>query len=157
MGLFGCDYLETTGTVFLEYRCKLSRQQLDSYTAQNICTTSRHTDCADYKNSSGCFITTAVCLAMGKADDCEELAAMRFFRDKWLRGQPDGTELIEDYYRIAPVIVEKINKQPNRKSIFAMLYQSYILPCVKCIKAEKFIDSKRIYVDMVTTMKQEYC
>ncbi len=107
MGLLGCDYLETVGTVFPEYRCKLSRQQLNSYTAQNICMTSRYADCADYKNSSGCFITTAVCLSMGKADDCEELIAMRLFRDKWLQNQPDGAELIEDYYRTAPAIVEK--------------------------------------------------
>ena len=157
MGLLGCDYLETVGTVFPEYRCKLSRQQLNSYTAQNICMTSRYADCADYKNSSGCFITTAVCLSMGKADDCEELIAMRLFRDKWLQKQPDGAELIEDYYRTAPAIVEKIDQQPDRKSIYATIYRKYILPCVECVKAEKFIDSKRVYVEMVNSMKEQYC
>lgn len=156
MGLFGCDYLETVGTVFPEYRCKYSRQQLSSRTASDICMSSRYTECADYKNATRCFITTAACLTMGKADDCEELTMMRLFRDEWLRNQPDGQELIEDYYQTAPSIVEKINQQPNRESIYAMLYQKYILPCVEHTKAKNFADSERIYVDMVTTLKEQY-
>lgn len=159
MGIFGgCKYLETTGAVFTEYRCQLSRQQLEAWTATNICASSRHTECADYKKSSGgCFITTAVCLTMDKPDDCEELTAMRLFRDKWLRNQPDGSKLIEDYYRTAPIIVEKIDQQPDREMIYSNIYTEYILPCVECTKAEKFADSKKIYVDMVTSLKAQYC
>ncbi len=157
MGLFGCDYLETIGTVFPEYRCKHSRQQLSTNTAKDICMTSRYTECADYKNASHCFITTAVCLSMGKADNCEELTAMRLFRDDWLRHQPDGSELIEDYYRIAPAIVKKIDQLPDRESIYSMIYQKYILPCVECTKAKRFADSKQIYVTMVNAMKEQYC
>lgn len=157
MGILGgCEYLETVGTVFTEYRCKRSRQKLESWTATNICMSNRHTECADYKNSSGCFITTAVCLTMGKPDDCEELTAMRSFRDKWLRKQPDGIELIEDYYRTAPGIVEKIDQQPNREAIYATIYREYILPCVECTKSENFAYSKKIYVEMVDSLKAQY-
>ncbi|MDE7418240.1 MAG: hypothetical protein K2N44_18365 [Lachnospiraceae bacterium] len=158
MGILGgCDYLETSGSVFMEYHCKRSKQKLESWTATNICMTNRHTECADYKGSSGCFITTAVCLTMGKPDDCEELTAMRLFRDKWLRDQPDGSKLIEDYYQTAPAIVDKIDQQPDRESIYSAIYKDYILPCVDCVKAEKFADSKKIYVDMVTSLKEQYC
>ena len=52
-----------------------------------------------------CFITTAVCEAEGKPDDCAELTAFRRFRDGWLSQQPDGPALIEEYYEIAPAIV----------------------------------------------------
>ena len=156
MGLFGCEYLEMEGTIFTEYRCKYSRQRLDSRTATDICMSSRHADCEDYKNATRCFITTAVCLTMGKPDDCEELTLMRVFRDEWLRDQPDGAALIEDYYKTAPGIVEKINQQPERRDIYREIYQKYILPCVEGVKAKHFADSKRIYMDMVTTLKAQF-
>lgn len=53
MGIFGCEHLETTGIVLPEYRCKYSRQQLSTRTAQDICMTSRHKECSDYKKASG--------------------------------------------------------------------------------------------------------
>ena len=57
----------------------------------------------------------------------------------------------------ASSLVEKIDQQPDRKSIYATIYRKYILPCVECVKAEKFIDSKRVYVEMVNSMKEQYC
>lgn len=156
MGIFGCDYLETVGTFLPEYRCKYSRQQLSSRTVTDICMTSRYVDCADYKNASRCFITTAVCLTMGKSDNCEELTVMRAFRDEWLRKQPDGAALVEDYYQTAPVIVEKIDEQPDRKSIYSSIYGDYILPCVKNAKARNFDKSKQIYMNMVNTLKERF-
>ena len=156
MGIFGCEYLEVNGVILPEYRCKYSRQQLSARTATDICMSSRHTDCADYKNATRCFITTAVCLTMGKPDTCEELTLMRFFRDEWLRNQPDGPALIEDYYRTAPKIVERINQQPDRSAIYSGIYHAYILPCVENVKAKRFAESRRIYVDMVTTLQARY-
>lgn len=156
MGLFGCDYLETVGTFLPEYRCKYSRQQLSSRTATDICMSSRYVDCADYKNASRCFITTAVCLTMEKPDNCEELTVMRSFRDEWLRNQPDGMALIENYYQVAPTIVKKIDAQPDRKTIYSGIYENYILPCVKNAKARKFDVSKQIYMNMVNTLKEQY-
>lgn len=93
---------------------------------------------------------------MGKPDNCEELRLMRFFRDGWLRDQPDGIALIKDYYQTAPAIVEKINQQPDRKAIYEEIYQNHILPCVESIKTERFADSKRIYINMVTNLKKQF-
>lgn len=157
MSFFGCDYLETNGSIFTEYRCKYSRRSLDSRTATDICMSSRYLECEDYKNATRCFITTAVCLTMGKSDRCEELTAMRRFRDEWLRNQPDGPELIEDYYQTAPAIVENINRRPDRESIYSEIYKSYILPCVKCVEAERFGEGRQIYLELVDTMKRQYC
>lgn len=76
---------------------------------------------------------------MGKPDNCEELTLMRFFRDEWLRDQPDGKDLIEDYYKIAPDIVKKINMQPEHKAIYREIYRKYILPCVEGVKAKHLL------------------
>lgn len=157
MGLFGCDYLETAGALFPEYRCKYSRQSIPARTAQDICMTSRFYDCADYKNASRCFVTTAVCLALGKPDRCEELTAMRTFRDEWLRWQPDGPALIEEYYAVAPGIVEKIDRQPDRQRIYMDIYDSYIRPCVAYAKAGRYSDCRGVYTAMVDTLKAAYC
>lgn len=157
MGFFGCDYLETIGTFLPEYRCKYTRQTLDSRTATDICMSSRYVDCADYKNASRCFITSAVCLTLGKSDNCEELTVMRLFRDEWLRKQPGGLERIEEYYNIAPVIVAQIDKSPERERIYAGIYEKYILPCVKNAKVKNFVESNRIYMTMVEVLKAKYC
>lgn len=156
MGLFGCDYLETVGTFMPEYRCKYSRQTLSSRTAQDICMSSRYVDCADYKNATRCFITTAVCITLGKPDDCEELSTMRMFRDTWLRNQPDGPALIDDYYAAAPQIVAAINRTEDRKSIFEAIYKDYILPCVENAKEKNYLASKQIYIQMVNSLKAQY-
>ena len=46
--------------------------------------------------------------------------------------------------------------EAERKAIYKEIYQKYILPCVKGVKAKRFSDSKRIYMDMVTTLKAQY-
>lgn len=156
MGFFGCEYLETIGGIFTEYRCKYSRQTLSSRTATDICMSSRYYDCADYKNASRCFITTAVCLTLGKSDHCDELTTMRIFRDEWLRQQPDGFALIEEYYATAPVIVEEIDKQTDRMDIYKGIYEQYILPCVVNTKTKCYDEAKRIYITMVNILKAKY-
>ncbi len=157
MGLFGCEYLETRGGFFTTYICKRTMKEIESRTAEDVCMSGRYYDCYDYKNGSMCFITTAVCLTMGKPDDCDELTEMRRFRDEWLRFQPDGTELIENYYKTAPTIVEQINKEDNRKEIFASIYRDYILPCVEQAKKGCYSESKKIYVAMVDRLNAQYC
>ncbi|WP_300569546.1 CFI-box-CTERM domain-containing protein [uncultured Acetatifactor sp.] len=156
MGFFGCDYLETIGTFLPEYRCKYSRQTLDSRTATDICMSSRYADCADYKNASRCFITTAVCLTLGKPDNCEELTLMRSFRDEWLREQPDGAKRIEEYYSIAPTIVARIDGLPERQSIYADIYKQYIKPCVENAERKSYDNCNQIYTKMLDILKQLY-
>ena len=153
MGLFGCDYLESRGILFTTYYCTYSRQELAGNTAHDICMTSRYADCSDYKNASRCFITTAVCLTMSKPDDCEELTVMRRFRDNWLRDQPSGAEQIEEYYRVAPSIVRKIDSNPDRRAIYKYIYEKYIVPCVDNIGKGNYSESRKIYTDMVDCLR----
>lgn len=103
-----------------------------------------------------CFITTAVCDSFGKADDCYELTAFRNFRDKWLANQADGKTLIDEYYEIAPKIVEKINSLSNSADIYKNIWRDYLSTCLKFIEVGENSKCKKIYIDMVNTLKEKF-
>ena len=56
----------------------------------------------------GCFLTTAVILTRGEADDGPTLTTLRGFRDGWLAETEEGRALISEYYVLAPGIVSAI-------------------------------------------------
>ena len=105
---------------------------------------------------SGCFITTATCLTLGKEDNCYELNAFRQFRDYWLLQQNDGQALIDEYYQLAPQIVTKINQETNYQEIYTELWQTYLLPCLKMLESKDFISCKQKYMDMVHNLQKKY-
>ena len=106
--------------------------------------------------SDSCFITTAVCDSFGKADDCYELTAFRNFRDKWLALQEDGKNLIAEYYDVAPKIVEKINSLSNSAEIYKNIWTDYLSECLKSIEDGDNLNCKKIYVEMVNTLKEKF-
>ena len=99
--------------------------------------------------SKGCFITTAVCVYLGKADDCEELSNFRNYRDNWLVNQPEGRALIEEYYRIAPELVRRMNESPDYEVICQTLWDEYLVPCHQMILNNQLDECKIKYIDMV--------
>ena len=98
---------------------------------------------------SYCYITTATCEAYGKPDDCYELTMFRKFRDRWLQNQPDGKELIARYYATAPAIVELINKQPDRMSIYNNINKQYLSKCLSYIESGDNEKCKTTYIAMM--------
>lgn len=109
-----------------------------------------------YETTSGCFITTAVCGTFNKPDDCYELTSFRNFRDNWLVNQPDGASLVQEYYRIAPGIVERINALADAKNIYMSIWQEYLKPCLTCIEDGNMQKCKEIYVDMVRNLQKKF-
>lgn len=103
-----------------------------------------------------CFITTAVCESEGKPDDCAELTAFRAFRDGYLKAQPDGTALIEEYYRIAPTIVMCIDVCGDRDARYAAIRKQYLQPCYNALQAGDLAGCKTKYVRMVRDLEREY-
>ena len=71
----------------------------------------------------GCFITTAVCKYSHLPDDCETLQTMRAWRDGWMQETAQRREMVEAYYVVAPIYVEKISALPEtlQKTIWVML------------------------------------
>ena len=109
-----------------------------------------------YKPDDGCFITTAVCGSFGKCDDCYELTTFRNFRDGWLAAQPDGKNLIAEYYSTAPAIVDKINRLSDAAQIYKNIWQKYLAPCLAFIEQGDNQSCKKLYVEMVTSLKKKF-
>ena len=116
----------------------------------------RYGSCRNKKNKHrldprqrGCFLTTAVCEYLGKADDCEELTTLRAYRDNWLAKQPGGRELIEEYYAIAPGIVRAMKESEDYGAISEELLARYIRPCLALIAEGKNEECKQLYIEMV--------
>ena len=71
--------------------------------AQNASAQRSSGSSGNFSAGVGCFITTVCCEYKGLADDCEELTILRKFRDTYVPKQ-----LVKEYYKIAPKIVEII-------------------------------------------------
>lgn len=106
-------------------------------------------------NSEGCFITTAVCTSFHKTDYCYELTMFRNFRDTWLQKQQDGSDLITEYYRIAPGIVKHIDSLANAKEIYHSIWYTYLQPCLACLERGEYQQCKAVYISMVKELQKK--
>lgn len=129
----------------------------DNHTTSNVLQLSSYEAIGGgFKKSIFCYITTAVCDTLGKADDCYELTLLRNYRDQYLAKTEDGKALIKEYYEIAPRLVLSIDTYDSCNSIYSDLYSEYILPCIKDIENEKLEDCKEKYVHMVRSLEEQY-
>jgi len=103
-----------------------------------------------------CFITTAVCRYLGRADDCAELTAFRHFRDSWLISQPGGSALIDEYYRIAPAIVTAINFYGDPDTEYPVIWKTWLQPCYEALNRGDPVGCFALYTDMVRRLKMRY-
>ncbi|MCI7814307.1 MAG: CFI-box-CTERM domain-containing protein [Lachnospiraceae bacterium] len=103
-----------------------------------------------------CYITTAVCETFGKPDDCYELTLLRNYRDGYLSSQPDGEEVIKEYYDVAPTIVKHINQREDRDKIYRRVWDQYLQPCIRMIEEAKLQECKKLYVKMVRDLEKQY-
>ena len=99
--------------------------------------------------SSKCYISTATVLAMKKSDDCEELETLREYRDEWLKFQANGREIIEDYYTIAPRIVDAIDELDNSDEIYLQIWREHIFHILQDIRLCQYNDALGKYKVMV--------
>ena len=90
-------------------------------------------------------------------DDCYELETLRNYRDTWLKSTEEGLAVIAEYYAIAPKIVEAIDKREDSNSIYDMLYEQMVLPCVKFIEEKKYQETLELYRSMTLKLREEYC
>ena len=108
------------------------------------------------KKNTLCFITTAVCQYLGKLDDCFELTTLRNFRDNWLALQPGGRKEIQEYYKIAPEIVEKLAASDEKDLMYEKIRLEYIEPCLKDILQGNNENCRARYRKMVENLKQKF-
>ncbi len=111
---------------------------------------------AGYRTGRLCFLTTAVCRAEGKPDDCGELCALRAFRDGWLRQSPGGAALIEEYYACAPAVVTAIELCDAPQARYAELRAQMIEPCLRAISRGAYAECRDLYAEAVRTLLARY-
>jgi len=105
----------------------------------------------------GCYITTATFTALGICNDnCDELQKFRWYRDNILIKEPDGKELIEEYYKTAPLIVRKIEEMPNKEEIYKQIWDRYLSKCLEFLNKKQFAKVKKTYIEMVRTLQKKF-
>lgn len=109
-----------------------------------------------FKKRKLCFITTAVCDSLGKPDDCYELQVFRAFRDSYLLETKEGSRLVEQYYDLAPSIVNTINVLGEQEEIYMALWHEYLKPCLEYINHGQQEACKQVYIDMVHNLTRTY-
>lgn len=108
------------------------------------------------KSDDGCFITTAVCDSLNKPDDCDELMTIRWLRDRLRNEDTDMGALIEEYYRVAPLIVKKINSASDAPLIYRRLWDNSISKIYKDIKQKAYHEAKLRYISMLEDLCLRY-
>lgn len=104
---------------------------------------------------SGCFLTTACVEYKGLSDDCEELTLLRKFRDEHMKLTETGRVQVEEYYRVAPLIVKAINESVHKEQTYAQIYATVCL-CVALIKKCEYEKVYTLYSDMVLELKEKF-
>lgn len=105
-------------------------------------------------SSSGCFLTSACVDYLGKADDCEELTALRGFRDTYMKSTEEGKKLVEEYYAVAPKIVENINASDKKDTYYQYIYE-VINKCLKLLERKEYERTLNEYKFMVQNLRKE--
>ncbi len=107
------------------------------------------------ESKGGCFLTTACIKARELPDDCFELRTLRNFRDNILILSQAGKKEVEEYYRVAPSIVEAVNKNGRAPLIWNKVYAD-IKRAVTLVRKKKFQDAFDHYKIMTLRLKGAY-
>jgi hypothetical protein len=65
------------------------------------------------------------------------------------------TEVL-DYYRKAPVIVQKIMQSNEKNEELDSLYRNLVQKCVSLLKEEKYEEEKQHYVNVYRSLLEKY-
>lgn len=98
-------------------------------------------------DGGGCYVSTACIEQMGLDDNCEELQILRKYRDILVEQDEGFREEVLDYYRKAPVLVQKILRCSDREEILTGLYKDLVQKCVSLLKAGEYDKAKQHYVN----------
>ena len=107
-------------------------------------------------SGSGCYVTTACVDHIGLADDCEEMEILRHFRDLLVEQDEEFRDAVLEYYRKAPVIVQKINDSETKDEELEYLYVNLVQKCVKLLKEECYDEAKEHYINVFHELLDKY-
>ncbi len=100
-----------------------------------------------------CFLTTA-CMRYFQEnfdDNCYELRVLRWFRDNFV-----SKEDIDHYYKVAPIIVETINKKEKSNIIYDYVYDNIVDYCVEQIEQGNYEQAYNRYKNSVLILEKQF-
>ena len=77
-------------------------------------------------------------------------------RDRYLRKMPQGAKEIDEYYMIAPHIVNAINTERDPTIVFEEIYKELIQPCVQWIERGENERAYMKYKAYVRSLQEKY-
>lgn len=101
-----------------------------------------------------CFITTACVTFFNLPDDCDQLQLLRKFRDEYMLSNPEGIELVKQYYLEAPKIVSGIKQHPDRTTIYTSTFQKINEACDAIRNGENHL-AMEIYIKSVRSIQKQ--
>lgn len=108
-------------------------------------------------DGSGCYITTACVEYMGLPDNCDELETLRHYRDILVEKDEDFRGAVLEYYRKAPVIVQKIMESGQKEEVLSYLYESLVRKSVDLLKSGQIEEAKEHYLTVYRQLEMQYC
>jgi hypothetical protein len=103
----------------------------------------------------GCFLTTATVGAAGLPDDCWELATLRAFRDGWLARHPGGAALTARYYRLAPLLVRRIDRRADARAVWLRAWAFGVVPAALAARLGLNRLALRVYRGLVRSLARK--
>ncbi len=103
--------------------------------------------------NSSCYLTTAMCHALGYTDDCDYLATLRNFRDTYMMQDADSIPLLIEYEVIGPMISKRV---ANDKEMALTMLNDYIAKAILEIRKGQYTQAVTTYRAMVYHLKEQY-
>ena len=125
----------------------------DAYDCKNCNIDYSAETCKNFKKG-GCFISTAICVSLGKGDECSELNTLRQFRDEVILQNNEWAELVNNYYDEAPDLVEFIQRRPDKDLIWNKIWIEYLSSILKLIDEQKYQEAVDEYKKMFSYIKK---
>lgn len=107
------------------------------------------------RESLECFLTTACVNYYALPDNGYELNTLRTYRDTYLAASTGGKNLIREYYRVSPEIVAQVNKDAEKRTVYAFIYENVLAACAE-IEKKNYTLAKTIYMNLVKSLMQHY-
>lgn len=139
-----------------DFSALLSRRFSERYPDNRFAPASYEEIRGGFRKHGFCFVTTAVCEAEGKPDDCAELTAFRSFRDDWLAQTEQGRAQIAAYYELAPAVVAAMRWGDDEAARCAELRRDWLDPCYEALKRGDNESCARLYTDMMRSLRSRY-
>ena len=104
----------------------------------------------------GCYITTAAVDYMGLADDSSVLNLLRMYRDKLAEEDKEFKKVVLEYYKTAPMIVEKISSSDNKEEELNNIYFDMVIPVIELLEKGMIEEAKEYYIGKYNELKSKY-